>query len=233
MAGHSKWATTKRQKAVTDARRGAVFTKIGNLIAIAARRGTDPNANPALAVAIEKAKAANMPKANIERAIARISDKNAAQLEEITYEAYGPGGAAIVIEVATDNRNRTYPELRILVGKHGGQIADVGSVLFQFEQKGVIEAQPNTEENMLLALDAGAEDVEDEGDSLIIYTSAKDLMSIRANLIKVGLKVINAELNYIATAEIELSEEDEAKLMNLLNAIDDMDDVVNVYTNVK
>lgn len=233
MAGHSKWATTKRQKAVVDAKRGAAFTKIGNLIAIAARHGADPDANPALALAIEKAKAANMPKANIDRAIARVAEKGSEQLEEITYEAYGPGGAGIVIEVATDNKNRTFPELKSTIGKHGGRLADAGSVLFQFQQKGVIVATPGNEEMILAALDAGAEDVQEEDDQLIIYTDAKELMAVRGRVIEAGMKVASAELNYVPTVEVELSDEDSEKLMNLLNIIDDMDDVVNVFTNVK
>ena len=233
MAGHSKWATTKRQKAVVDAKRGATFTKIGNLIAIAARRGADPEANPALAMAIEKAKAANMPKANIERAIARVSEKGADQLEEITYEAYGPGGAGIIIEVATDNKNRTFPELKSTISKLGGRLAEAGSVLFQFRQKGVIVATPDNEEMILVALDAGAEDVQEDDDQLIVYTDPKELMAVRKRVIAAGMKVVSAELNYVPTVEVDLVEEDSDKLMSLLNVIDDMDDVVNVYTNVK
>lgn len=233
MSGHSKWATTKRQKAVVDAKRGAAFTKIGNLIAIAARRGADPDANPALAMAIEKAKAANMPKANIERAIARVSEKGTVQLEEITYEAYGPGGAGIIIEVATDNKNRTFPELKSTISKHGGRLADAGSVLFQFQQKGVIIATPDNEEMILAALEAGAEDVQEEDNQLIIYTDTKELMAVRERVIKAGMKVASAELNYVPTVEVELTDAESDKLMTLLNLIDDMDDIVNVFTNVK
>ena len=131
MSGHSKWATTHRQKAVVDAKRGAAFTKLGNMIAIAARGGTDPTTNSSLALAIEKARAANMPNANIQRAIDRINDKNAAALEEAVYEGYGPGGVGIIIETATDNKNRTYPEVRTALTKNGGTMADSGSVMFQ------------------------------------------------------------------------------------------------------
>lgn len=233
MAGHSKWATTKRQKAVVDAKRGATFSKIGNLIAIAARGGTDPNDNPALALAIEKAKAVNMPKANIDRAIARVAEKGSDQLEEVTYEAYGPGGAGIIIEVATDNKNRTFPELRGIINKHGGRLADVGSVMFQFQQKGVIVTMPNNEEMILAVLDAGAEDVHEEDDKLIVYTNPKELMAVRARVAEAGMKVVSAELNYVPTIEVDLSDEDADKLMNLLNIIDDMDDVVSVYTNMR
>ena len=138
MSGHSKWSTIKREKGAKDAKRGAIFTKIGNQIAIAARSGIDPNMNSSLALAIEKAKQANMPVANIQRAIDRVSDKNAAALEEATYEAMGPGGIGIIIEVATDNKNRTFPDVRTALTKNGGRIADAGSVMFQFTRTGVI-----------------------------------------------------------------------------------------------
>ena len=132
MSGHSKWQTIKRAKGANDAKRGALFTKIGNQIAIAARNGADPAMNSVLAMAIEKAKAANMPLSNIDRAIQRVSDKSAAQLEEVMYEGYGPGGVAVLVECATDNKNRTYPEVRLAFNKSGGNIADAGSVAFQF-----------------------------------------------------------------------------------------------------
>ena len=159
MSGHSKWSTIKRQKAVTDAKRGAIFTRLGNQIAIAARGGTDPDTNSALAMAIEKAKVANMPLTNIERAIQRVADKSAAQLQELLYEGYGPGGVAILVEVATDNINRTYPEVKNAFNKHGGSIAEKGAVAFQFTRKGVIRVKGGGDELMLAALDAGADDV--------------------------------------------------------------------------
>ncbi len=233
MSGHSKWATTKRQKAVVDAKRGAAFTKIGNLIAIAARKGADPASNPALAMAIDKAKEINMPKANIERAIARVADKSAAVIEEITYEVYGQGGAGIIVEVATDNRNRTFPELKSTITKHGGRLAEPGSVLFQFDQKGVIEASPNNEDNFLLALDTGATDVQEEDDVLMVYTEPKDLILVRDKLLEAGLKILSAEISYVPKVELELSEVDSEKVLKLLDVIDDMDDVINVHTNVK
>ena len=158
MAGHNKWSKIKRDKGDNDAKRGAVFTKIGNQIALAARSGTDPAMNPALALAIEKAKQANMPNANVQRAIDRVSDKNAAALEEITYEGMGPGGVGIMIEVATDNRNRTLPDVKTALVKNGGRIADAGSVAFQFTRKGVITVAETGEDALLTILDAGAED---------------------------------------------------------------------------
>lgn len=231
MSGHSKWATTKRQKAVVDAKRGALFTKIANQIAIAARSGTDPNMNPSLAMMLEKARQANMPKANIERAIARVADKSAAALIEETYEAYGPGGAGIIIEAATDNKNRTMPEVRNTLSKNGGRMADPGSVMFQFARKGWIMTSEKGEEAMMVALEAGAEDVEEAEDGLEIVTAASDLMKVRQALIDGGLTVTEAELKYIPTNTLELSSEDEEKLAKLLDAIDDLDDVTAVHTN--
>lgn len=231
MSGHSKWATTKRQKAVVDAKRGALFTKIANQIAIAARSGTDPNMNPSLAMMLEKARQANMPKANIERAIARVSDKSAAALIEETYEGYGPGGAGIIIEVATDNKNRTMPEVRNTLSKNGGRMADPGSVMFQFARKGWIVIAEKGEEAMMAALEAGAEDVEEAEDGLEIVTVSNDLMKVRQALIDAGLTVNEAELKYLPTNTIEFSDEDGEKLGKLLDAIDDLDDVTAVHTN--
>ena len=233
MSGHSKWATTKRQKAVVDAKRGALFTKIGNQIAIAARQGTDPAMNPSLAMVLEKARLANMPKANIERAIARVADKTAATLIEEVYEAYGPGGTGIIIEVATDNKNRTLPEVRHTVEKNGGRFADAGSVMFQFAKKGEIVISEKGEDALMTALDAGAEDAEEVEDGTEIITDAKDLMKVRQSLLDAGLTVTSAELAYVATNKVSISEEDSEKLEKLLDAIDDLDDVVNTYTNAE
>ena len=232
MAGHSKWATTHRQKAIVDAKRGAIFTKLGNQIAIAARGGTDPALNASLAMAIEKAKAANMPSANIQRAIDRVADKNAAALEEITYEGYGPGGVGIIIETATDNRNRTLPEVKTALVKNGGRIADAGSVAFQFTRKGVITVEGAGEELLLQVLDAGAEDAVEEDGEIIVYTELKDLASVRNKLVEQGLKVKDAELRYIANTPVEIADSETAqKLMKVVDALDDLDDVVNVHTN--
>lgn len=232
MSGHSKWATTHRQKAIVDAKRGAIFTKLGNQIAIAARGGTDPTLNSSLAMAIEKAKAANMPSANIQRAIDRVADKNAAALEEITYEGYGPGGVGIIIETATDNRNRTLPEVKTALVKNGGRIADAGSVAFQFTRKGVITVEGTGEELLLQVLDAGAEDAVEEDGEIIVYTELKDLASVRNKLVEQGLKVKDAELRYIANTPVEIADMETAqKLMKVVDALDDLDDVVNVHTN--
>ena len=233
MSGHSKWATTKRQKAVVDAKRGALFTKIGNQIAIAARSGTDPAMNPSLAMVLEKARLANMPKANIERAIARVADKTAASLIEEVYEAYGPGGVGIVIEVATDNKNRTMPEVRHTLDKNGGRMADPGSVMFQFARKGVIEVKEKGDDAIMAALEAGAEDAVEEDESTVIYTADSDLMKVRQGLMDAGLNVTSAELQYVPTSYVPVEGENAEKLEKLLSAIDDLDDVVNTYTNAE
>jgi len=232
MSGHSKWSTIKREKGAKDAKRGAVFTKIGNQIAIAARSGADPAMNSALALAIEKAKQANMPVANIQRAIDRVSDKNAAQLEEATYEAMGPGGIGLIIETATDNKNRTFPEVRNILTKNGGRIADAGSVMFQFTRKGVISVAATGEDALLTVLDAGAEDAVEEDEALVVYTEAKDLAKVRTAIGDAGLEVTEAELQYVPSASIPVTDEDvAAKVLKLLDAIDDLDDVTNVHTN--
>lgn len=233
MSGHSKWATTKRQKAIVDAKRGAAFTKIANQIAIAARSGGDPTMNPTLAMVLEKARKANMPKVNIERAIARAADKSAAAMIEETYEAYGPAGIGIIIEIATDNKNRTMPEVRNALAKNGGRMADPGSVMFQFARKGVIEILEKGEEALMTALDCGAEDANENEDGIEIITEAADLMKTRQSLIDAGLTVENAELRYIANTSVPVSEEDAEKVDKLLNAIDDLDDVTNVFTNAE
>lgn len=233
MSGHSKWATTKRQKAVVDAKRGALFTKIGNQIAIAARAGADPAMNPSLAMVLEKARHANMPKANIERAIARATDKSATALIEETYEAYGPGGVGIVIEVATDNKNRTLPEVRHTLDKNGGRMADAGSVMFQFKRKGVIEVAEKGDEIMMAALEAGAEDVSDEDDGTVIYTEASDLMKVRQAVADAGFTINSAEQQYVPNSYIPVEGDNVEKLEKLLSAIDDLDDVTNVYTNAE
>lgn len=232
MSGHSKWSTIKREKGAKDAKRGAVFTKIGNMIAIAARSGTDPTMNAALALAIEKAKGANMPNANIQRAIDRVNDKNAAVMEEVTYEGMGPGGVGIIVETATDNKNRTFPEVRNALTKNGGRIADSGSVMFQFDRKGVIRVSATGEDALLTVLDAGAEDAQEEDGEMVVYTEAKDLSKVRTAIVGAGLTVTDAELQYVPKNQVEISDEEQAaKVLKVLDALDDLDDVVNVHTN--
>ena len=232
MSGHSKWSTIKRAKGLTDAKRGAVFTRIGNQIAVAARGGTDPNMNASLAMSIEKAKAANMPLANIERAIKRVSDKGAAQLMEVMYEGYGPGGVAILVECATDNLNRTYPEVKFAFSKHGGSIAEKGAVAFQFAHRGIIRVKGIGDEIMLSALDAGAEDVLEAGEESIIYTDLKELAKVRDAIKSAGLKVIDAELSYEPTNIIEIKDAETAgKIERLMDTLDELQDVTATHTN--
>lgn len=232
MSGHSKWSTIKRTKGVKDAARGAVFTKLGNAIAIAARSGTDPDMNFSLRLAMDKAKAANMPAANIQRAIDRVKDKNAAQLQEVLYEGYGPGGVAILVEVATDNINRTYPEVRLAFSKHGGNIAEKGAVVFQFDHKGMIRVKATGDDFMLEALDAGAEDVQEEDGESIVYTAATDLAKVRDALKTAGKEITEAELTYVPNNTIEVTDATTAgKIMRLMDALEEVDDVQNTHVN--
>lgn len=232
MSGHSKWSTIKREKGAKDAKRGAIFTRIGNLIAIAARSGTDPSMNSALAMAIEKAKQANMPAANIQRAIDRVSDKNAAVLEETTYEGMGPGGVGIIIETATDNKNRTFPEVRSTLTKNGGRVADAGSVTFQFSRKGVIRVAASGEDALLAVLDAGAEDAVEEDGEILVYTAQKELAKVRQAIMDAGLEIVEAELQYVPNSSIVIDDPEVAqRVLKLLDSLDDLDDVVGVHTN--
>lgn len=236
MAGHNKWSKIKRGKAVEDAKRGATFTRIGNQIALAARSGADPSMNPALALAIEKAKAANMPNTNIERSIARVTDKSAAQLQEVLYEGYGPGGVAVLVECATDNINRTYPEVRTVFTKRGGNIAEKGAVAYQFDRKGIITVKVSSaekaEEDLLTILDAGAEDATEDDGEIRVITDYKDLAKVRDALKEAGLEVTDAELSYEPNTSVELDDEKQEKAVALLEAFEDLDDVVNTYTNL-
>lgn len=234
MSGHSKWSKIKRDKGANDAKRGAIFTKLGNQIAIAARSGIDPDMNPTLAMAIEKARQSNMPKDNIQRSIDRVADKSAAVLEEVTYEAMGPQGTGIIIETATDNRNRTFPEVKTALVKNGGRIADAGSVMFQFTRKGVIVIKETGEDILLTILESGANDATEDEDTTIIYTDQKELMNVRAKLVEAGLTVEDASLQYVPNISVEVAEQDAIdKVMKVLDALDDLDDVVNVSTNAE
>lgn len=232
MSGHSKWSTIKRQKGAKDAARGALFTKLGNGIAIAARNGFDPDMNFALRLAIDKAKAANMPAANIQRSIDRVKDKDAAQLTEVLYEGYGPGGVAVLVECATDNTNRTYPEVKLAFSKHGGSIAEKGAVAFQFEHKGMIRVTGTGDDVLMQAIEAGAEDVQEEGEESVVYTDAKDLARVRDALNDAGITITEAELTYVPTSSVEINDAATAgKIMRMMNALEDNDDVVNTHVN--
>jgi len=233
MSGHSKWSTIKRQKGINDAKRGAVFTKLGNQIAIAARSGIDPKSNPSLAMVIEKAKIANMPLANIQRAIDRVADKNAASFQEILYEGYGPGGVAVLVECATDNVNRTYPEVRSAFTKNGGSIAEKGSVAFQFDRKGSVRVEASGDEAVLALIELGAEDVAEEEGQLIVYTDPKELAKVREAITSNGMKLLDSELIYNPKTYISINDEvTSSKVYKLLEALEDLDDVVNTYTNL-
>lgn len=232
MSGHSKWSTIKREKGAKDAARGAVFTKLGNAIAMAARSGVDPETNFALRLSIDKAKAANMPSANIQRALDRIKDKSAAQLSEVLYEGYGPGGTAILVECATDNTNRTLPIVKLAFSKHGGSLAEKGSVAFQFERKGAIRVPGGGDELMMQALEAGAEDLQEEDGESMIYTDPKELAKVRQALSDAGIEIKEAELTYVPGTTIEVTDAVTAgKIMRLMDALDDCDDVVNTHVN--
>lgn len=232
MSGHSKWSTIKRQKGAKDAARGAVFTKLGNAIAIAARSGTDPDTNFSLRLAVDRAKAANMPSANIQRSIDRVKDKNAAQLQEMLYEGYGPGGVAILVEVATDNINRTYPEVRLAFSKHGGNIAEKGAVVFQFDHKGMVRVKSTGDDVLMAAIDAGADDVQEEDGESVIYTHPKELAKVRDTLKEAGLEILEAELTYVPNTTVEVADASTAgKIMRLMDALEDIDDVSNTHVN--
>ncbi|MEX0881340.1 MAG: YebC/PmpR family DNA-binding transcriptional regulator [Candidatus Saccharimonadales bacterium] len=234
MSGHSKWSTIKRQKGVADAKRGALFTKLGNQIAIAARSGIDPSSNPSLAMVIEKAKKASMPMSNIERSIARVKDKSVDQLEEVMYEGYGPGGVAVMVECATDNRNRTLPEVRSAFSKNGGHIAGEGSVAFQFSKKGVIRVKGIGEDIQLQAIEAGAEDIfeEPENGETVIYTAPNELAKVRDALRATGVETVDAELTFVPNSNVEIEDSETArKVVNLMDALEDIDDVTNTHTN--
>ncbi len=237
MSGHSKWASIKHKKAITDARRGASFTKLANLISIAAKQGgADPEMNFSLRLAVTKAKAANMPSANIERAIKKgAGGGDGVAYEEITYEGYGPAGVAIIIETATDNRNRTGTEVRTAVTKHGGSMGTAGSVLFQFDHKGVIEINQkpgeDADEAMLAIIEAGADDIEDMEGSFIVYTAANQLDAVRKQLIASGYEVTKAELQYIPQTTVEVDAKAAGQLIRITDTLEDLDDVTNVYSN--
>lgn len=232
MSGHSKWETIKRQKGANDAKRGILFTKLGSAIAVAAKGGTDPETNFALRIAIDKAKAANMPLANIQRAIDRANDKNAAQLQEVLYEGYGPGGVAILVEAATDNLNRTFPEVRLAFSKHGGNIAEKGAVAFQFARKGMLRVVGNGDDLLMTALEAGAEDMEEQGEESIIYTDPKELAKVRDGVKDAGIEIRDAQLTYVPNSTVEITDAITAgKVMRLMDALDDVDDVTATHVN--
>ena len=236
MSGHSKWSTIKRQKGAADAKRGALFTKLGKEITLAARAGGgDPDANYRLRLAVDKARAANMPADNIKRAIERATGgKEAVEYEEITYEGYGPGGVALLVETATDNKNRTAAEVRSIFSKFGGQLAGQGSVAWQFEQRGLIAIEGGSgdpDDIALAAIDAGATDVDTESDPIEIATEPTELLSVQTSLQDAGVKIDSAELTMVAKTPIEVDLDKARSNLKLIEALEDSDDVQRVTAN--
>jgi YebC/PmpR family DNA-binding regulatory protein len=236
MAGHSKWASIKHKKAVVDSRRGKLFTKLGRAITVAAREGGgDPDGNPALALAIQKARDASMPKDNIERAIARGTGEgaDADAIEAVVYEGYGPGGVALLIEALTDNRNRTGAEVRHALTKHGGSLGEPGSVSYLFEQCGLIsvDSGSHSEEELLVAIDAGATEIDSDDDCYEILTAPADLATVRSALEEGGISFESAELVQRPTVRVELDAGEAASLMRLIDALEENDDVGEVHAN--
>ncbi|MFQ5880394.1 MAG: YebC/PmpR family DNA-binding transcriptional regulator [Dehalococcoidia bacterium] len=239
MGGHSHWSQVKRQKGVADAKRGQIFTKLGREIAVAARHGgADPEANPRLRLAIQKARESNMPLDTIERAIKRASGQSgeANELIEATYEGYGPGGVAILMTVLTDNRNRAVSEIRTAITRGGGSLGESGSVTWVFEGKGVIAVQAgevDAEELALRAIDAGAEDVKVEDDRLEVYTVPESLERVRGALAELGVTPESAEVAMIPKSTVPLSPKDAEAVLRLLDRLEDLDDVQHVYSNAE
>jgi YebC/PmpR family DNA-binding regulatory protein len=236
MSGHSKWATIKRKKGALDAKRGKMFTKLIKELTIAAREGGgDPGANPRLRLAVDNAKAANMPQDNIERAIKKATGElEGVTYHELTYEGYGPAGVAILVEVATDNKNRIVAEVRHLFSKYGGSMGENGSVAWMFDRKGVISLprQGKSEDDIMeIILDAGAEDLTSEEEFFEIQTSLESFEHVRKALADKGLSVENASLQWIAKNTVPVNGEDAERVMKLTEAMEDNDDVQNVYSN--
>jgi YebC/PmpR family DNA-binding regulatory protein len=236
MAGHSKWAGIKHKKAIVDARRGKLFTKLARHITVAAREGGgDPEGNPALALAVQKAKDASMPKDNIERAIAKGTGEgtDADALEAVLYEGYGPGGVALLVEALTDNRNRTGSDVRHLLAKHGGNLGEPGSVGYLFDKRGllVVDSGRYTEDDLLVAIEAGALDVAVDDDVFEILTEPGDLTAVRTALEQAGVELESAEVTQHPKTLVPIDEATAGKLMRLIDALEENDDVGDVHAN--
>ena len=236
MSGHNKWSKIKNKKGSEDARRGKIFTKLGRNISVAVREGGDnPEYNPALKVAIDKAKAENMPNDNIERAIKKASgDTNGANFERIIYEGYAKDGVAVIVDCLTDNKNRTAPDIRHIFDKNGGNLGTDGSVMFMFNRKGLIEIEKDGidfDELMLNVIDLGAEDVSDEDDAYQIITSVEDFQTVLDGIKEENYKLSKADISYLADNLIDAQESNNKKIMKLIDALEDNDDVQEVYTN--
>ena len=233
MSGHSKWSTIKRAKGAADAKRGQQFTKLSKAITVAAKSGgADPAGNPRLKMAMDAARAANMPKDNIARAIDRATNSSAENIDEILYEGYGPGGAAILMEVLTDNRNRTIAEVRSLLNKHGGSMGDAGSVAWMFKSQAIIQLPlkgQDAEEISLAAIEAGANDIDQDGDMLIVFSDAENLSHVNQALSAYGEAQV--DIQPVATNELEVDSESQQKLVSLMELLDEHDDINRVSTN--
>jgi YebC/PmpR family DNA-binding regulatory protein len=237
LSGHSKWSTITRKKGATDAKRGQLFTKLGKEIAIAAREGADPESNFKLRLVMDKAKAANMPKDNIERAIRRGAglDKDAAILEEITYEGYGPHGVALLIQVVTDNRNRSVADIRRWFNRLGGSLGEAGCVAWQFEPKGYYTLPPDDldpDEIFDIAVECGADDVTFGDDLIEIFAEPSEFQIVRAGLQQAGLKLDSAEITMMPQTTITLDNKQAFQNMNLISHLEDLEDVQQVYSNL-
>jgi YebC/PmpR family DNA-binding regulatory protein len=236
MSGHSKWHSIKHKKAIVDARRGQHFTKLARAITVAAREGGgDPDGNPALGLAVQKARDASMPKDNIERAIAKGTGEgvDADQIENVIYEGYGPGGVALLIEALTDNRNRTGADVRHALSKHGGNLGEPGSVSYLFEKRGVIivDASRYDENDLMVAIDAGAQDISLDDDVFEVITEPADLTPVRQALEQAGIELESADVTQQPTSRVPLQESDAAKLMKLIDSLEESDDVGTVHAN--
>ncbi len=235
MSGHSKWSTIKHQKGVKDKRRGALFSKMAKAISIAARGGSDPDSNFKLRLVVDQAKEANVPKANIERAIARGSGgAGGEQIEEATYEGYGPGGIAVMVEVVTDNKNRTAPAIKSIFEKAGGTLASPGAVAYQFEQTGLIrvEKKGNAEETILALMDFGAEDVEEAEDAIEVFTRPEKLEEVAGKIQSSGFKIQDKELFMRPKILVEIKDKEKAeKIVKFMETLEEHDDVQKVFAN--
>ncbi len=238
MAGHSKWANIKHKKARADAQKGKLYTKIAREIIVAAKQGGgDPDANFALRIAIDKARSMNLPNDNINRAIQRgVGAQDGDNYESFSYEGYGPGGVAIIVDLLSDNRNRTASDIRHLFSKHGGNMGETGCVSYMFDRKGVIivdrEQESRSEDDMLLAaLEGGAEDLQIEDDSFQVITAPEDLEAVRRSLQEQGVQMESAELSMLPQTMVAVDGEAAVKALRLLDALEEHDDVQNVYTN--
>ena len=236
MSGHSKWHSIKHKKAIVDARRGQHFTKLARAITVAAREGGgDPDGNSALALAVQKARDASMPKDNIERAIAKGTGEggDGEQIETVVYEGYGPGGVALLVEALTDNRNRTGADIRHAFNKHGGSLGEPGSVSYLFDKRGVVvvDAGRYDEDDLIPAIDAGAEDIVRDDDVFEILVQPADLAAVREALVQAGVEIDSADLTQRPKSRVPVDEADATKLMRLIDALEESDDVGAVHAN--